>query len=91
MIKIEVVFATYSLQKIVALEVELPCSIADAIARSQIQDFFPDYDLLSLPVGIFGKRQFNPEQYQLKHGDRIEIYRPLNKTPNQKRLERARK
>ncbi len=91
MIKIEVVFATNSLQKIVTLEVETSCSIADAITRSQIQDFFPEYELLSLPVGIFGKRQFSPEQYQLKHGDRIEIYRPLNKTPNQKRLERARK
>lgn len=91
MIKIEVVFATNSLQKIVTLEVETLCSIADAIKRSQIQDFFPEYELRSLPVGIFGKRQFSPEQYQLKNGDRIEIYRPLNKTPNQKRLERARK
>lgn len=91
MIQIEVVFATSSLQKIVTLEIEPQCSIADAIARSQIQDFFPEYELLSLPVGIFGKRQFSPEQYQLKNGDRIEIYRPLNKTPNQKRLERARK
>lgn len=91
MIKIEVIFATNSLQKIVILEVEIPCSIADAITRSQIQDFFPEHELLNLPVGIFGKRQFSPEQYQLKNGDRIEIYRPLNKTPNQKRLERARK
>jgi hypothetical protein len=89
MIKIEVAFASPALQKIIQVEVAATASIAEAIQTAKIQDHFPDYDLLSLPYGIFGKRIYDDRPYHLQDGDRIEIYRPLNKTPNQKRLERA--
>lgn len=89
LIKIEVAFATAELQKIIPLELESECTLLEAIQLSKINQFFPDYDFSQLPLGIFGKRIFKPEEYQLKNGDRIEIYRSLNKTPNQKRLERA--
>ena len=39
-------------------------------------------------IGIFGKK-IDPTTYVIQNNDRIEIYRPLNNTPNQKRLERA--
>lgn len=45
-------------------------------------------DPTSLSVGIFGKK-IDISTYVILDKDRIEIYRPLNKTPNQKRLERA--
>lgn len=91
MISIEVAFATPNLQKVISLAVADNLSIPQAIALSKINDFFPEYDLNSMPVGIFAKRCFDPHSYQLQNGDRIEIYRSLNKTPNQKRIERAKK
>lgn len=89
MLKIEVAFATPQLQKTIAIEVDENTTIIDAIAQSGIQQFFPEYELLNLAVGVFGKRIYDPQSYQIKAGDRIEIYRPLVQTPNQKRLERA--
>ncbi|RTL00218.1 MAG: RnfH family protein [Proteobacteria bacterium] len=89
MLKIEVTFATPQLQKTIAIEVDENTTIIDAIAQSGIQQFFPEYELLNLAVGVFGKRIYDPQSYQIKAGDRIEIYRPLVQTPNQKRLERA--
>ena len=89
LIKIEVAFVSSTLQKIIPLEIKATTSLADVVQLSGIEQFFPEYELNQLPLGVFGKRIFKPESYQLKSGDRIEIYRPLNKTPNQKRLERA--
>lgn len=89
MIKIQVTFATLAQQKIIEIEVDESCSIDQAIQQSQINKFFPEYDLLNLPVGVFGKRIFEKNTYQLKAGDRLEIYRPLLTSPNQKRLDRA--
>lgn len=42
----------------------------------------------NVSVGIFGKK-IDINKYQLKNNDRIEIYRPLAKTPNERRLERV--
>ena len=89
LIKIEVAFATATLQKIIPLEIEATTPLANVVQLSGIEQFFPEYELNQLPLGVFGKLMLKPESYQLKSGDRIEIYRPLNKTPNQKRLERA--
>lgn len=88
-ISIEIAFATVELQKIISLQVVENCTIKEAIRLSQINEYFPEFSLPELPVGIFGKRIFEPDNYLLKEGDRIEIYRQLNKSPNQKRLERA--
>lgn len=88
---IEVAFATKEKQVIIPLHVEANTSVLDAIALSGIAKHFPNYGLdkadHTTPIGIFGKK-VNPIIYQLREKDRIEIYRPLNKTPNQKRLER---
>lgn len=89
MLKIEVAFATPELQKTLAVEIDDNTSISDAIVISGIQTFFPEYDLSILSVGVFGKRIYEPETYKFKDGDRLEIYRKLVQTPNQKRLERA--
>ena len=89
MLNIEVAFATPTLQKIIQLELANDNTIDDAIIKSQLSIFFPDYDLLALPVGVFGKRIYEKSSYQLQDGDRLEIYRPLMTSPNQKRLDRA--
>lgn len=89
MLQIEVAFATLEQQQVISLTVQDDATINDAIVASQISQYFQEYDILNLPVGIFGKRIFDAAQYKLQDGDRIEIYRPLNKSPNQQRLARA--
>lgn len=92
LIKIEVAYATPNKQLIIPICVADNTSILEAIILSSIAQHFPEDKLEKLdinsPIGIFGKK-INVETYQLRDKDRIEIYRPLNKTPNQKRLERA--
>ena len=93
LITVEVAYAIPEKQQIIRLKVASDTSIAEVIAQSGIENEFPALAPLlkteTLPqVGIFGKK-IDPHTYHLQNGDRIEIYRPLAKTPNQKRLERA--
>ncbi len=90
-ITIEVVFATDKLQYIATINVSEDCSVESAIIISGIQKHFPDYLLLNNPelsYGIFGKKIPNINEYRFKNMDRLEIYRKLQASPNQKRLSR---
>ena len=90
-IAVEVAFAMPEKQTIIAVVTNDNSSIYDIIIQSKIHQEFRDFDftdLSKLHIGIFGKK-IDPTTYQIKNNDRIEIYRALNKTPNQKRLERA--
>ena len=63
------------------LTVELPegATIREAIESSGILAQFPDIDLESQKVGIFGK--VSSLDAKLEDGDRAEIYRPLIADP----------
>lgn len=90
-INIEIAFATAEKQIIIALCIPNNITIHEVISITNIAAQFPELDVSDidkLHIGIFGKK-IDPKSYALKDCDRIEIYRPLNKTPNQKRLERA--
>jgi len=39
-------------------------------------------------IGIWGK--LRPQNYKLRHGDRLELYRPLTSDPKEQRRQRAR-
>ena len=93
-IHIEVAFATKNKQIIKSLEIPQDTSVTNAIVLSKIADEFADEfkdfdfsDTANLHIGIFG-RKIDVLTYKLKLQDRIEIYRKLSKTPNQRRLER---
>lgn len=86
-LNIEVTFASQNMQKVINIRVEENTSIDEAIKLSKIQNYFSDFNLMNLPVGIFGKN-IDKTNYKLKNNDRIEIYRTLSKSPNQKRIER---
>lgn len=92
LIHIEVAYATPQKQIILPLRVQNDTTIFDAIKLSNICNEFSElanYTIAStLKVGIFGKK-VDIATYKLQAHDRIEIYRPLAKTPNQRRLERA--
>jgi len=89
--RIEVAYALPEKQKIVSLEVEEDCTVRDAVRRSNINIFFPDVDLETVKVGIFGKSVRNPEEQVLKEGERVELYRELLVDPKQARANRAAK
>jgi putative ubiquitin-RnfH superfamily antitoxin RatB of RatAB toxin-antitoxin module len=89
--RVEVAYALPEKQKIVALEIEEGCTVRDAVRRSNINVFFPDVDLETVKVGIFGKSVRNPEEQVLKEGERVELYRELIVDPKQARANRAAK
>ena len=89
--RVEVAYALPEKQKIIALEVEDSCTVREAVRRSNINVFFPDVDVETVKVGIFGKAVRNAEEQVLKEGERVELYRELKDDPKQARANRAAK
>ncbi|MEP0071294.1 MAG: RnfH family protein [Marinomonas sp.] len=89
--RVEVAYAEPDKQKIVALEVEEGCTVRDAVRRSNITTFFPNIDVETIKVGIFGKAVRNADDQVLKEGERVELYRELKVDPKQARANRAAK
>ncbi|MFT6372144.1 MAG: putative ubiquitin-RnfH superfamily antitoxin RatB of RatAB toxin-antitoxin module [Gammaproteobacteria bacterium] len=87
MTMIEVAYATPQRQKIVECEVETGTSLRDAVKLSSILQYFPEIEVETCDLGIFGKAV--APQYELADGDRIEIYRPLIADPKEIRRQRA--
>ncbi len=87
---IQVAYANKIQQKVISLNVIEGYKVLDVIRLSNIDKYFKEINLdddSALLVGVYGKK-IDLYTYELQDGDRIEIYRPLLKTPNQKRLER---
>ena len=89
--RVEVAYAEPLKQKIIALEMEEGCSVRDPVRRSNITTFFPNVDVETVKVGIFGKAVRNPDDQELKEGERVELYRELIVDPKQARANRAAK
>lgn len=85
-INIELVYVTAA-NSTVHHKLSLPDSatVADALLISELFKQCPETQ--QLEVGIFSKRV--TAETVLKEGDRIEIYRPLTKNPNDRRRLRA--
>lgn len=90
MINVEVAYAMPAMQKILKLSVPKGTTARQAAKQSNITDFFPEVDLDQSPMGIFGK-SVKPDEYELREGDRVEIYRPLLIDPKEIRKARAAK
>ena len=83
----EVAYAKPEEQVILSLEVDAASTVEEIIRRSGILERFPEIDLASAKVGVFGKlTQLNAT---INPGDRIEIYRPLIADPKEARKKRA--
>jgi len=89
MIDVEVAYALPNKQQIIALQVPENCTIFDAAERSGIVEKFPEINLSSAKMGIFGKAIPKPKEAIIKNGDRVEIYRPLIADPKEVRKQRA--
>jgi len=91
LITVEVAYALPSEQKIIALQVEEGSTAFEAVAKSRIAEIFPQININSDPMGIFGKAIKDPKTQVINAGDRIEIYRPLIADPKEARAKRAAK
>lgn len=87
MVKVEVVYIAKE-GTVVHFDLALnPGScVADALTASGIFDSHPE--TRDLPVGIFAKQI--ARDTVLKDGDRVELYRPLQCDPKEKRRQKAR-
>ena len=88
-IAIEVVYATPEKQLLLGLNVPVGTTARRAVLLSNIQNHFPEINLESLNLGVFGKVLSNADAHVLQAGDRVEIYRPLLLDPKEVRKRRA--
>ncbi|GAA3535553.1 RnfH family protein [Zobellella aerophila] len=87
LIRVEVVYALPYKQTVLTLKVMADETVRQIIENSGILQHYPEIDLNTNMVGIFG-RQAKLEQL-VQDGDRIEIYRPLLADPKDIRRRRA--
>jgi hypothetical protein len=86
-INIELVYALAHEQTLLKQSVPAGTTVAEAIQTSGIQQKYPEIDLASNKLGIFGK--LTKADAVLRDKDRIEIYRPLIADPKEVRRKRA--
>ena len=89
MIQVEVAYAAPDKQLILPVNVPEGASAKDAVELSGIVRKFPEIDIETNPMGIFG-HQVKPTQ-ALREGDRVELYRALLCDPKEVRRRRAKK
>ena len=87
LITVEVAYALPDEQVIMSLEVAENTSVEQAIKRSGILERYPQINMDTDKVGIFGK--ICKLDATLSQKDRIEIYRPLIADPKESRRQKA--
>jgi uncharacterized protein len=96
LISVEVAYALPHKQKIISLLVEPGTTALQAVERSGIVKYFPEIDIATAKMGIFGqslgsKGLDTAASHVLHESDRVEIYRPLISDPKDARRKRAEK
>lgn len=87
LIPIEVAYARPGKQLLIELMVPAQTSVREALELSEIDEAFDEVDTATCAVGVFGR--VVDDDYVLRSGDRIEIYRPLSVDPREARRARA--
>ncbi len=84
---VEIAYALPAQQVIIPVKLIEGMTAETAIKKSGILDKFPEIDLNVNKIGLFGK--LNKLDVELRHLDRVEIYRPLIADPKEVRRQRA--
>ena len=87
--KIQVVYAKPDQQSIVELDVPDGTTVFEAAVQSGLANQFPEIDLDTTPMGIFGVCVKTATTTILRPGDRVELYRSLLVDPKESRRTRA--
>lgn len=82
-IRVEVVFGLPDRQSLVVVNIDAQSSCDDAINASGLATVYAEFDLVSLPIAIWGRLAVRRDR--LKNGDRVEILRPLEINPRDAR------
>ena len=85
--EIELAYGLADRQELHIMRVEEGTTVRQAALRSPIAERFPDVDLNTAPLGIFGK--VVKDDTVLRAHDRIEVYRPLLIDPKDARRKRV--
>ncbi len=88
-ITVEVAYAATERQQVLQIRVPEGTTLIEAVKASGIVEQFPEIDLDTARLGIFGRVE-HPER-RLEAHDRVEIYRPLVTDPREARRRRARR
>ncbi len=88
-IKVSVAYALPEKQRVVNVDIEEGRSLIETVIASGITDSFPEIDLTSCSIGVFGVKK--KHQDPIRPGDRVEIYRRLLADPKEVRRQRAMK
>jgi len=86
-VQVEVVFALPEKQVLLVVAVDHGATIADAIAAANLAETFPDESLRDLETGVWGHPA--ARDHRVEDGDRVELYRPLQRDPREARRELA--
>lgn len=86
-ITVEVVYALPDEQTLLAFEIDQGATAKDVITQSGVLRQYPDIDLATQKIGLFGK--VVKLDHQVREKDRIEIYRPLIADPKDVRKKKA--
>ena len=87
LLTVEVALACRDKQRIVTIEIAAGSSLRDAVRASGIDALFPDIDVASAPLGVWGAAR--ADDVPARAGDRIEIYRTLRNDPRALRMRLA--
>jgi putative ubiquitin-RnfH superfamily antitoxin RatB of RatAB toxin-antitoxin module len=88
-ITVEVVYADATRQIVRRLELHAGSTVMEAIEAAGLDGIVPPGGIDPAHLGIFSRRVSADEV--LRHGDRVEIYRPLMLDPMEARRQRARR
>lgn len=88
-LQVYVAYALPQTEFVRPLRVPPGTTVGQAIEQSGVLSAFPDINLVTQPVGIYGKKK--TLETALRDRDRIEIYRPLVADPKDSRRKRAAK
>ena len=91
-LSVQVCYALATEQVLVDVELPAGATLMQAIEASGVLQRYPQIDLRTQKVGVFGK--LKPLDTALADHDRVEIYRPLlvdPKVSRQRRVEKTRK
>lgn len=90
-IRVEVAYALPEKQQLLSLQIAEGSTAYEAVQLSGILSQFPEIQIDSAKMGIFGKAITKPKDTKLVDGDRVEIYRALIADPKEVRKTRAAK
>lgn len=82
-ITVEIAYGTAEKQYLASISVPEGTTARGLVLQSGIDRIFPEADLATAPLGIFGKTV--KDDTVLRHRDRVEIYRPLLIDPKEAR------